>query len=319
METTQVDIINVSLIEPSLKHPTIFNKFNSLTEHGTFVIDNDHDPKPLYYQLMAEHGPVFSWEYLQSGPERWQVQITRLGKGDNITVGEMVKNDFRKAEVFKKFGIDFCCGGKRTLEETCAKKGVDITAVKRELAAIEQSPSFEGIDFDSYSLTNLIDHIVDKHHAYVTNSLTVLNEFVGKVARVHGESHPEMKKVYELFEMIKLELEGHMLKEERVLFPYIKNLELAKMMDAKSASAGFGTVRNPIAMMEHEHEQVGQYMSEINELTNGYTAPPDACMTFRVSLHKLKEFEDDLHQHIHLENNILFPKAIEMEKEFSVI
>lgn len=311
-----IEIINVTLIEPRLKHPTIFEKFDSLSPGEGFVIHNDHDPKPLYYQLLGERGNIFKWDYIESGPEWWKVSIAKLDVGEKEpTIGELVKKDFRKAEVFKKYGLDFCCGGKKTLTAACKEKGLDVVQIEQELKSCDAAQVNTSNDYDNWDIGFLSDYIVNQHHKYVKQAIPVLFEYTQKVARVHGERNPEAIVIAEKFLAIADELNRHMCKEEDILFPYIKHLSEAKNNGMKIEPSPFGTVENPVNMMEHEHDIVGRMMEEVRELTNNYNPPANACTTFRLSYQKLKEFEDDLHQHIHLENNILFPKAISIEKE----
>lgn len=311
-----LNILDVTIIEPRLKHPTIFENFDALSGGSAFVIHNDHDPKPLYYQLLGERGNVFIWEYLEEGPEFWKVKITKLDEGQKeATIGELVTKDFRKAEVFKKYGLDFCCGGKKTLTEACKKKGLDIVEIEKELKEVDSTVKSPSQDYNSWDLGFLADYIQNTHHKYVREAIPVIFEYTQKVAKVHGDRHPEAVDIANKFLMVTDELNRHMCKEEDVLFPYIKHLAIANSHQIKVEPSPFGTVENPINRMEHEHDVVGELMNEINTLSDNYTPPADACTTYRLSYAKLKEFEEDLHQHIHLENNILFPKAIELEKQ----
>lgn len=314
MET--LDILNVTVIEPRLKHPTIFQKFDSLNGGEAFIIHNDHDPKPLYYQLLAERGQIFNWEYLESGPKLWQVKICKRKEGqDEETIGELVAKDFRKAQVFKKLGIDFCCGGKKTLQEVCDKKGIDVHKVEAELAAIAREGQPSGQDFQRWDLGFLSDYIANTHHTYVRESIPFLSEISQKVARVHGDRHPELPKVAQSFARVAQDLSMHMVKEENILFPYIKEMAAAKKSGKALPESHFASVSNPIQVMEMEHETVGEDLSEIRSLTNDFELPADACASYTVLFQKLQEFESDLFQHVHLENNILFPKALDLEKE----
>lgn len=314
MET--LSIIDVTIIEPRRKHPTIFEMFDSLSGGEGFIIHNDHDPKPLYYQLLGERGNIFTWEYLEEGPEFWKVKIAKLKEGEKeSTIGELVTKDFRKAEIFKKYGLDFCCGGKKTLTQACKSKGLDVVQIEKELKEVEAQNSTPSQDYNNWDIGFLADYIINTHHKFVTVAIPIIYEYTQKVAKVHGDRHPEAIVIAEKFMLVADELNRHMCKEEDVLFPYIKHLAIAKSNGMKIEPSPFGTVENPINMMEHEHDIVGKFMEDIKELTNSYTPPADACTTYRLSYAKLKEFEEDLHQHIHLENNILFPKAIEIEKE----
>lgn len=228
------------------------------------------------------------------------------------TIGDYVTENIKTAHVFKKHGIDFCCGGGITLEKACEQKGLKIQDVEQELAEInlQKDPSF---NFDKWELSFLIDYIVNEHHTYVKESIPIIMEYAKKVARVHGQNYPEVVKVYQIFSMVAEELNAHLQKEEMVLFPFIRELEMAKKESRAHALPPFGTVNNPIRMMEHEHENAGDAFKEIAKLTNDYNPPPGACNTFRALYAKLEEFEDDLHQHVHLENNILFRKAALLE------
>lgn len=308
--------LDVTVIEPRFKHPTIFEHFDALSGGQAFIIHNDHDPKPLYYQLIAERGQIFNWEYLLEGPDFWEVKITKLNDGEKSeTIGEMVASDYRKAEVFRKFGLDFCCGGKKTLEKACEKKGLDVVEVKKALKAVEDDFTTNTEDYNSWELDFLADYIINKHHKYIENSHPMLFEFSQKVARVHGSRHAEVVDIAHYYIEVAEELQLHMQKEEMILFPYIKELAIAKRNGTPMERPQFGSIQNPINMMEAEHESAGGNMEKIRELSNNFTPPEDACNSYRVLFAKLKEYEADLHHHIHLENNILFKKAIELEKE----
>lgn len=311
-----METLDVTKIEPRFKHPAIFDKFSELANKEHFIIHNDHDPKPLYYQMLAELGEVFTWEYILEGPEFWEVKITKVTKEEKIaTMGEMVAEDFRKAEVFRKYGLDFCCGGKITVQRACEKKGIDHKEVQRELDALNNDKGSRNENFNDWELDFLSDFIVNNHHKYVRDSLPMLLEYSAKVARVHGEAHPETIDIAHFFKNVAEELTSHMPKEENILFPYIKEMVAAKKAGSKVEKPSFGTIQNPISMMEAEHIAAGDDLEKVNHLSDNYTPPASACNTYRVLYAKLAEFEKDLHQHIHLENNILFKKAIELEKE----
>ena len=229
----------------------------------------------------------------------------------------MVVADYRKAEVFRKYGMDYCCGGKKPLEEVCLKKGLDLQKVQKELDALDLMPVQVQQDFEHWPLDVLTTYIVANHHRYVADALPMLYELTAKVARVHGERHPELIKIAQHFNAIAEELEMHMYKEEHILFPYIQQMTLAQRDGAPMPTPVFGSVENPIKMMEAEHESAGGAMEEIRQLSSDFAPPLDACTSYQVLFAKLNEFEQDLHQHVHLENNLLFPKAIAMEKELS--
>ncbi len=307
--------IDVTVLEPRMKHPTIFKKFDEISEGESFIIYNDHDPKPLYYQLLGERGNIFSWEYIENGPDNWLVKIQKNNASKEASIGELVAKDLRKAEVFKKFNIDFCCGGKKTLSQVCNDKQINIKDIESEFEKLDSTSESISQNYNEWSLDFLVDFIINTHHKYVKSSLPLLMEYTAKVAKVHGKEHLEVVTIYDLFKEASEELNSHMMKEETILFPYIKQL----VNEKKSVNEGcsFGTVKNPIRMMEHEHDVVGNIFKTIRELSNDYTPPEDACTTYKLSYKKLEEFENDLHQHIHLENNILFPKSIKLESELS--
>jgi len=230
------------------------------------------------------------------------------------TVGELVVKDYRFAGVFKKFGIDFCCGGKRLLHEVCTEKGVALDALLAELEKAATTATAHEQNYEQWETDFLADYIVNVLHRYVRENIPLLREYTAKVARVHGEAHPEVVEIARLFEEVASELDQHMMKEEHILFPYIKQLVAARRENQEVMPPPFGTVENPIRMMEHEHDHAGNLMKQIRQLSHNFIPPDDACNTFRVTYAKLQEFEEDLHQHIHLENNILFPQAIELEQ-----
>ncbi|MBS1651579.1 MAG: iron-sulfur cluster repair di-iron protein [Bacteroidetes bacterium] len=237
----------------------------------------------------------------------------------NITketiVGELVAGDYRTASIFKKNGIDFCCNGNRTIEDACLKKNINTQDVLNALLDVSnQSNNASGVDFSTWPLDLLADYIEKKHHKYVETKTQEILPFLNKVARVHGDRHPELIEVENEFKQSAGELAAHMKKEELILFPFIRKMVTSQTDNKLFNPPSFGTVQNPIEMMKHEHNIEGERFRKIAELTNNYNPPQDACNTYRVTFSLLKEFEEDLHFHIHLENNILFPKAIELEE-----
>jgi regulator of cell morphogenesis and NO signaling len=311
------NILNVTAIEPKLKHPAIFKMFDALEPGETLTIHNDHDPKPLYYQLLGERGNIFTWEYLEEGPQLWRVKISKKlsGQGDE-TLGEIAAKDLRKAEVFKKYGLDFCCGGKKTVKEACAEKGLDVTKVEQELQKADKDiTQSRPLPYNEWSLDFLADYISNTHHSYVRKTIPDLKSYGAKVASVHGNLHPELHKINKLTDEVCDELASHMVKEEAALFPYIKSLAAAKREGTHLQNVNFKSIQSPINIMEHEHESVGNKMDEIRRLSHNYSLPEDACASYAFWFKTLDEFENDLHLHVHLENNILFPKAIDLEKK----
>jgi regulator of cell morphogenesis and NO signaling len=230
---------------------------------------------------------------------------------EGATVGEIVATNYRAAAVFEQFGIDFCCGGRRSLAEACRTAAADPAAVVNALRTI---PAADHVDDDvtAWPLGRLIDDIVTTHHAYIRSSLPVIGRYLAKLVEVHGARHPELTRVLTAFDHLGRDLLQHMLKEERVLFPYIR--ELAAQPAGSRPPCPFGSIEYPIRMMEREHREAGDELRLIRELTNGYVPPADGCTTYRVCFEELARFERDLHRHVHLENNMLFPKSVELEQ-----
>ncbi len=311
MEATLENILDVTLLEPRVKHPTIFQRYDDLAESESLTIHNDHDPKPLYYQLLGERGNVFTWEYLEQGPTWFRIKIRKNVAGENEeTLGEIAVKDLRKAEVFKKYGIDFCCGGKKTVRQVCDEKDLDFKKIDQELQQIDKAPVTRGVPYDDWAIDFLSDYIVNTHHSYVKKSLPDLLAYTKKITQVHGHSHPELAEVFQLTNSIAIEMSHHMGEEEEVVFAYAKGL----------AKADNNTVLDndklaTIAEMEKEHDTVGRMLERIRLITNDYTLPEDSCATYALTFKLLQEFEDDLFLHIHLENNILFPKMVKLQED----
>lgn len=221
------------------------------------------------------------------------------------TIGDIVTQDFRTAAIFKEAGIDFCCGGKKTLEAACAEKGINPEKLLEKLDQPEKAVGAVTHKFNEWEPGFLCDYIVNEHHSYVRKTLPDLIHYTNKIANVHGERHPELLEVAELFSQINNELLQHMKKEENKLFPAVKDLFSTGSEQSKE------TIKSELALLQDEHEFAGGAMDRINVITQGYRLPEDACNSYRISFQMLEQFEDDLHTHVHLENNILFPKALD--------
>jgi regulator of cell morphogenesis and NO signaling len=232
-------------------------------------------------------------------------------------IGELVAQDYRTASVFKKYDIDFCCQGNRTIGDACASEQIDENAIVSDLNALLDAPTGTTTDYQSWPLDLLADYIEKKHHRYVVEKTLEIQPYLNKICSVHGGRHPELFEIKDHFNANAEALASHMKKEELILFPYVRQMVQAQQDHSKWESAPFGSVENPIAMMMEEHTTEGDRLRKIETLSNQYTPPVDACNTYMVAINLLKEFEQDLHLHIHLENNILFPKAIALEKELS--
>jgi regulator of cell morphogenesis and NO signaling len=228
---------------------------------------------------------------------------------DQKTLSQIVTENYQAARVFEKYGLDFCCKGKRPLEEACREKNLPTAEIEKELKCVIDGDSSTN-DFNQMSLTELAEYIVRVHHSYVKQTMPEILGYLLRVAAKHGDRFPYMKEVHALFSEVNEELTQHLMKEERIVFPRIKQLELS---DAPIHAVDL--INAPISIMEDEHEEAGTALAKIRELTNNYTAPVGACTTFQLSLASLQAFELDLHRHVHLENNILFPRALKRLEE----
>ncbi len=223
----------------------------------------------------------------------------------SATVGDLVLERPSRSRVFSELGIDFCCGGKKTLERACAERGLDLAEVVARLEA-EPAPA-AAVDWRTQPMSALCDHIEATHHEYTKAELPRLRAMLDKVARVHGERHPEMIEVAMLFGRLADDLSAHLMKEERVLFPAMRGIDAGRVVDLSP----------PVRVMLAEHDDAGAILHELRTLTKGYVPPSDACNTFRASLAGLEDFERDLHEHVHLENNVLFPRVMRSEQAAS--
>ncbi len=316
MDTLQENFIDVTLIDPNLKHSNIFEVFDGLNCCESLTVRNNRDPKPIYYQLLEEKGDTFTWQYLKKGPEWWNVLITKIHQSEQETIGEIAVKDLRKVAIFKKYGIDFCCGGKKTIREVCVEKNIDATKLETELQQIDAEPKVGNMAYNNWNIDFLTDYIVNNHHSYVRKHSPELLGYAIKVAQVHGKHHPELLLIKDLVVEITEALAEHMTEEETLLFTYVKEIVFAKSNKKPIDQTG-ENLENWVADLETEHDFVGRCFEQINVLSKGYALPEDACATYKLFFKALQIFEDDLHIHIHLENNILFPKAIAMEKSLT--
>lgn len=226
------------------------------------------------------------------------------------TVGRLVVDRPERARIFERFGIDYCCGGKRPLEQTCREKGVRLEDVLEAIEIQDRTERTPARDWSQAGLAELVEHIVGKHHEYLRQELPRLERLIEKVAGAHGDRRPALRTLRDVFHQFRAELEAHMFKEEQILFPMCRQLESADSLPQFRC----GTVFNPIRVMFEEHDDAGAALLEMYTLTDGYTPPRDACNTYRAMLSGLAELQRDLHEHVHLENNILFPKSLEAEQ-----
>lgn len=232
------------------------------------------------------------------------------------TVRELALEIPEATRIFERAGIDYCCGGGKSLEEACASANLSVDTVLDSLELAEQQARTKqkARNWQTELLADLVDHINSTHHKYTREEIARLRPLLDRVVSVHGMKHAELLRIRAIFNGLAQELTTHMMKEEQVLFPYIVRMEESVMQKEPLLPARFGTVQNPVAMMAHEHESVGEALRALRQASGEYMPPADACISYQTLYKTLAEFETDLHQHIHLENNILFPRAIEMER-----
>ncbi len=231
------------------------------------------------------------------------------------TVADVAAGHPGTIRVFQRHGVDFCCGGKRPLSEVCEEKGLAFEVLRADLHLAMAAPAPDAHDWTTAPLTELVAHIVPRYHDTLREELPRLAAMAEKVARVHGERHPEVIQVDRTHRALVADLMPHMMKEERILFPYLAGMDEIVRLGRAFGGSPFGTVKNPIQMMEVEHEAVGQLLADLRGITSSYTAPEDACNTYRGLYHGLVELERELMEHIHLENNVLFPRSVRLEEE----
>lgn len=228
------------------------------------------------------------------------------------TIGEIVAEDYRTSAVFEKYGIDFCCGGGVALTAVCQENNLDCQIVQQEIEAAKSEPLDRSQNYAAWDLSFLADYIVNTHHGYLNEEMAPIAAYAHKISDVHGAKHPEVIKIAAIFDKIVSDMTGHLVEEEEVLFPGIKRAEAAKKKGEAPVKKDREIIRISLGKLQVEHEEIGDAVHEIRHLANNYAIPEDVCNTFVVTYKKLKEFEDDLHRHVHLENNILFLKAMEL-------
>jgi regulator of cell morphogenesis and NO signaling len=237
---------------------------------------------------------------------------------DTTTVRDLVGRYPQTRPVFEKYGIDYCCGGNKHLAEAAHERHVDVAALVDALTKSLDTPIEPGDhhdrDWNAASLTELVNHIVEVHHAYMKMALPRLRGLLSAVIQAHSRHHgATLRQVQTLFDDLDEEISSHLMKEEKILFPFITAMELHSQKNQPIPLAPCGSVSHPVQQMEHEHESAGKVLAKLREVTSDYALPPDACPTFKAMYEELRRMEADLHRHIHLENNILFPRAIDLE------
>lgn len=231
---------------------------------------------------------------------------------NSLTLAQIVNSNHKTASVFEKYHLDFCCKGKRSLVQACSEQQLPVENVMAELQTVFEEDNKSSFDFSKMSLTSLSDYIVTTHHDYVKNEMPQIYAYLQKVSSKHGERHPELYKIFEIFASVKEEMENHMKKEEMILFPRIKEMEKVTETGNVFTQLSLTYLQGPIIVMEQEHDHAGSLLNEIRILSNNYVPPQDACTTYKLSFAALQAFEADLHHHVHLENNLLFPRALNL-------
>ena len=231
------------------------------------------------------------------------------------TIREIAVEEPCTTRVFEQYKIDYCCHGNTPFDDACRNAGVSPDIVSQKIYELLELGTHNGVSLNSLNPTELIDHILDRHHVYAKQEMAQLTPLLEKVTRKHGEHHPNLVEMKAVFQDLCDDLNPHMFKEEAVLFPYIKELEENSLNKMNGSSPPFGTVLNPVRMMRMEHDKVGSLLTKMRSLTKDYELPDEACPSFTALYHRLEELERDLHQHIHLENNLLFPRAVDLEQK----
>lgn len=240
------------------------------------------------------------------------MEKSQTGHAINIldrTICEIVADDYRTSKVFEKYGIDFCCGGKVALAATCKGKGIDLAKITMELDTLKSEPLARSQDYASWELPFLTDYIINVYHAYIKENAGQTAAYAHKIVDVHGAHHPELIEIASIFDKIAIDMAAHLREEEETLFPVIKGAYANRKAGSAAEAKDIKTIRTLLKKLVHEHEEIGDAVHRIRHLSKDYVIPDDACNTFVLTYRKLKEFEDDLHTHVHLENNILFPEA----------
>ncbi|NHA03355.1 DUF542 domain-containing protein [Mucilaginibacter sp. HC2] len=308
------EIIDVRAIEPGLKHVAIFEKIDALDPGGVLVIRDNQGPGPLYDELQAKRGPGFQWETLKSGPLVWQIKVIKKNLDeDQETIGSIVSLDYRKARVLKELDIDFICNGTQTLQQVCAEKRLMYNDIRQLLLKTGSAEPDKGANYSNWDLAFLTKYIIEFHHRFVSMQTRFITSLAYKVAESDRVRHPEIKQVADLFADTGSTLELKGIKEEKTWFPYISALCTAHKIGIALKEADFGPVSGLLSLTQAEGRVLLEDFRLIRQLTNGYVAPAYTSNTCAILYKLLAAYEEDIHLHLHLENNILFPKAIVLE------
>ncbi|MGN8068859.1 DUF542 domain-containing protein [Mucilaginibacter sp. 22184] len=308
------EIINISTVTPGLKHLVFFEKFDALRPKNAMIVTDDRDPSPLYSLLLAKRGRAFQWKLVENGPAIWSVEIIKNKISDNEkTLVRIISEDYRKAQVLRSLNIDFSFDGYKTLREACEEKGLSYEKVSRQLAEVSHITPEKGTNYAGWDIAFLINYIIQFHHQFINSQTRFITELAYKVADSERVRYPEIKQIADLFSSMGRLLELKGADEEAILFSYIIQLNVAYKTRVKIRAADFGSIANFLYPLGAENAKVAENFKQIRLLTNDYTAPAYTSSTCSILYKLLAEYEDDAILHFHLENNILFPKADEME------
>jgi regulator of cell morphogenesis and NO signaling len=306
-------IINPVISNSSAKPDYIFYKFDSLLPGNEFIINDYNDPQPLSYLLLQEKGYSFSWEYLEIGPKKWCIRLGKNKEARSQTLGEMAVSDHRKALILRKYGLDFSFNGKKTLREACAEKSLPIRNIEKELNATGQQSLVYTVNYNSWEPDYLADFIVTNHHQYTQKVLLCIEH---EWQKTHQHNYAYLKPLFKVFDQLHSNMQFIMLQEEQILFPYIRFLVQATKGKIGVNTLPAGSIADHINRIELAHQTIGEQLEYIRNFTSNFTMPRIEYSFYVKVLQWLNELDNDLRQHIHIEKNILFPKAIALEQEY---
>lgn len=292
------------------RKPVILSKFDSLKSGESMIIANESNPYILFYQLLEDRGNIFKWEYLEKGPDKWRVRITKQpGDFQEPTIGEMAAIDYKKAEIFQRFGINYCCAGEKSLKEACKEAGISEEILEEFTLEAARRKGKEIYDFERWDPDFLADYIVNTHHSYLKDNMPLIHGMALNVAKQDGAANPAIHQLTDHLEYFFSDLHDHMIEEEERLFPLIRKITANSKKHMSGLNPALASLDEMTNKMMREHKLIGENLKFIKKLTNHYKLPADTCNSCTFLYAKLIEFETDLMQHIHLENNILFPKV----------
>lgn len=291
--------------------PAILQNFDALNIGESITIKNTNNPLILFYQLLNERGNTFSWQYLEKGPQTWRVKVTKLSPSkQSPTIGSLAVEDYRKAELFHRFGIDYCCHGEKTLAQAFKESGISPEIWNELYIEAMQYKEKEVYDFEAWDENFLINYIINTHHYFVRQNIELISRLAFKVAARHGHENPELKELSTRLDYFLVELAEHIQKEEQTLFPMIKKLALRRQNTGNKFVDQDQKHQALFDEIIEEHQSIGAELKYFKKITRNYKLPANACTSYTHLYAKLMEFENDLVQHIHLENNILLPKFL---------